>query len=1053
MRKFLLLKILCLVIAWGQVRAQEQAVTGKVTAVEDGAGLPGVNVVVKGTAMGTVTDVEGNFRITVPSGSSTLVFSFIGYVTKEIAVDGKSIIDVELGQDVQQLNEVVVTAIGLEREKKALGYSLQHVSGEQVSQKATNNVFESLQGKVAGLSINQNSGAPGAGSTILIRGVTSLSGSNRNGPLIIVDGTPIDNSVFGTDAAAGSAEVFGSAAMGNRGVDLNPEDVASVSVLKGPRAAALYGIRAANGAIVITTKRGAGANKFSGVVTSSYTLSKVNILPKFQNEFGQGLSFRHHSAVSGNSWGRRFGAIPNDSIVDHNGKKVPYQAYPDNVKDFFDLGHLFTNNIQLSGGSTTTKFILSLGRTDQAGIIPGSEMERTNIRLAGNTAFENGISLDGSFNYINTNIVGSPQGNSGSSVFFVLPVMPRSYDLLGRPTTKPDGTQDFYSTSSDNPLWSATHNPYTSKTNRFIGSGSLSYQFTEWLSATYKAGFDIYNESRKEVYGVNSRRFLAGQVTDDIFNYRSIESNFLINIDKEFGDRISLKATLGHNINDARRDRSIVRGSGLLTPTIYNVLNTQTVTVDPRNGVDFNRRLIGVFGEATVGYNDYLFLSVSGRNDWSSTLPVDNRSFFYPSAALSFLFTDAFNISSNILSAGKLRVNWAQVGNDADPFLTRTVYVIPNYGNNVANVNFPFGSTGGFTQSGVLGNNKLKPERTTGYEYGAELGFFKSRFTVDFTYYDQRSEDQIITLQVPSSTGFNSYVTNAGLITNKGIEVLLSGNVLKVGDFKWDASINFSRNRSMVVKLAEGLKQTQLAGFTGTGSFAVEGQPFGVFITPKFARDPQTGELLVINSGVNRGTLLPGATDEVVGNPNPDWNGSLINNLSYKGFRLGFQLDMQKGGDIISNTIAFGTVLGSLEETAVDRDQPRIIKGVQATPTGAVVLDDQGHSIPNNIQVTAETYWRAFSGGFNEFSVFDASYIRLREVSLGYSLPANLVKSLKLQGVDVSVSARNIWTYAPNLGHHIDPEVSNAPGALTRGLEFNSTPGVANYGVNLKVSF
>ena len=582
---------------------------------------------------------------------------------------------------------------------------------------------------------------------------------------------------------------------------------------------------------------------------------------------------------------------------------------------------------------------------------------------------------------------------------------------------------------------------------------AISYQLRDWISLSYKSGFDVYTDSRKEVYGVNSRRFATGQVTDDQFTYSSIESTFLIGIEKDLSSSISLNASLGHNVNVTKRDRSIVRGSGLLTPNIHNILNTQTVTVDGRNGVDFNRRLVGVFADVTLGYKDFVFLNASGRNDWSSTLPESDRSFFYPSVSISFLPLEAFGVQSKILSMAKLRANWAQVGNDADPFSIQTVNVVPSYGNNVANINFPFGSTGGFTVSDVLGNDKLRPEKTTGFELGTELGFLSNRIKVDLNYYDQRSEDQILSLQIPTSTGFGSYITNAGLITNKGVELNVNGNVLTTSwGLTWDATVNFFTNRSEVVKLAEGLSRTQLSGFVGVGSYAIEGEPFGVFIAPKFARDPQTGKLLVVNSGNNRGSLLPGATDQVVGDPNPDWNGSFINTLGYKGFRFSFQVDMQKGGDVFSNTIGSALALGSTQTTANDRESPRMFDGVQADPNGNIILQD-GQPVPNNIQISAQAYWTGFSGGFNEFSVFDASYIRLREVTLGYSLPVAWLTKLHLKSVDVSLTARNLLTYAPNLKGYIDPEVSNQAGSNTRGLEFGTGPGVVNYGASLRLTF
>ncbi|MEL7002083.1 MAG: TonB-dependent receptor, partial [Bacteroidota bacterium] len=437
----------------------------------------------------------------------------------------------------------------------------------------------------------------------------------------------------------------------------------------------------------------------------------------------------------------------------------------------------------------------------------------------------------------------------------------------------------------------------------------------------------------------------------------------------------------------------------------------------------------------------------------SSTLPLDNNSFFYPSVSGTLVFTDALNINSNILSFGKVKAAYATVGNDATPFLTSTTFVVPTYGNNVAQVTFPFNGSAAFSQSNIRGNDRLKPEETTSFEVGANIGLLDNRINIDFTYYDQETEDQILNLQLPSSTGFSSFTTNAGSISNSGIEVVINAEVLKSGDFTWNSILNFSRNRNKVNELAEGLDATFLSGFNGAESSAVEGEPLGVFRGTPYARDPETGNLLVLGEGLNRGTLFNSTDFEVIGDPNPDWNASFINQLSYKGLSLGFQFDMQKGGDLWSNTIGFASVLGAIEETAVDRDQPRVIPGVLVDAAGDFILDDAGQKITNNIQVDAQTYWRSISGSFFEGSVFDASYIRLREVTLGYALPKNLLDNTPFKTFNISLSARNLWTYAPNLGKHIDPEVANAPGALGRGLEWNSSPGLINYGVNVKFTF
>jgi TonB-linked SusC/RagA family outer membrane protein len=1039
MAKILFMKCMLLLFLLSEVYAQSQTITGKVTDSVSGQGLPGVTLLVKGTSNGTTTDVNGDYTINAPA-SGILTFSFIGYSTEERAIGNTTTINVIMQPDARQLNEVVVTAIGIERERKSLGYATQPIKAEQISQKAEPNLVNALQGKIPGVSIVSSSGAPGASSNIVIRGFKSIGGENQ--PLFVVDGIPIDNRTSTTESG-----LFGSA-FSSRSADINPEDIESINVLKGPAASALYGSRAANGAIIITTKRGGSKDGGMSVsVTSSYVAQQVRGLPVYQNEYGQGSLGVYRNDLTG-SWGPKFTAdVP--EVVDFRGEKVPYQAYGNNVQDFFDIGQIFTNNLQLSGGDRKNNFILSLGNANQSGVIPDSKFNRNNVRLGGNSQLTEKLKAGGSISYINTTQDGSPQGNSGSSPYFTLPTMPRSYNLNEIPFEDAAGKQVFYSLTRDHPLWSIKYNPYNSSVNRITGNVNVGYDFTKWLNVTYQIGADTYDDTRKQVYGIGSGRVRAGRILDEKIIVRNIESNLLTTITKDINEDFGFRLLLGHNVNQRSFDRSRITGTEIIVPGNYNINNAKTFS--PAGTTYNKRRLIGAFADLGLSYKDYLFLNIKGRNDWSSTLPLENISFFYPAVDASFVFTEAFNLTDNrFLSYGKLRGNYAKVGLDAPAYYLSTTFDVPSLGNNVAGIQFPFNGTAGYTVGDVQGNASLTPEFTTSYEFGTELAFFNKRINLDLTYYNATSEDQIQQVDIPASSGFTNLNTNIGTIVNKGFELGLTFVPLQIGNFKWESTLNGTRNISKVTDLGEGLDRVQQGGFIGFGSFLIVGQPYGVMVGPKNARDPETGKLLINETN---GLLLTGPQDEIIGNPNPDFTGSFINSFTYKGFRLGVQVDFQQGGDLYSGTVAGAIGQGVTDHTAENRDLPRVFDGYLASPTGEIRKNADGAKIQNNIYIPAQQYWASF-GQFSEGGVFDASHVRLRELVIGYAVPASVLGKLRfVKGLDVSLTGRNLFVYAPNL-RHIDPEINGeGAGANSVGFEFNAPPQTRNYGINLRLNF
>jgi TonB-linked SusC/RagA family outer membrane protein len=1035
------------------LQAQNKTVTGTVTSADDGSALPGVSVVVKGTTFGTTTDTEGRYSLSAPD-NAVLVFSFIGLFTQEIALGNRSVLNVRMESDIKSLGEVVVTAVGIERQKREIGYAVQQIKGDQITQRAEPNVINALQGKLAGVEIISSSGAPGSSSQIFIRGLSSITGNNQ--ALFVVDGIPIDNSTNFT-----SNPSTGGSAYSNRALDLNPNDIESINVLKGPAAAVLYGSRAGNGAVIITTKKGkVGENKkFEVAVASSLTFQNVYGLPKYQNEYGQGQNFRYNAGVT-DSWGPKFGTPGVTTVPTVTGsplESLQYQAYPDNVKDFFKTGKIYDNGISLSGGSEGVTYIFSANSTNQTGVFPNTSLDRLTLRAGGTAKLIDGLSVEGSILYVNTQQEGIPQGNSGSSPWFTLPFIPRSFDLSNYPYKDAPGVQTpslFSSLGRDNPYWTANESFYTSDVNRAVSIGQLNYQpsFLKGLTVTYRLGLDQYTDKRLEAiaYGsYNSNGNTAAnrrgsQIYDDL-GYQQFNQDIFAVYTRNLTSDLNLRVTLGNQINQIKTSQVNNNAQDLITPEFYNLSNHTSTTITATNQ-DTKRRLVGAYGQVGLGFKNWLFLELAARNDWSSTLPANKNSYFYPAVSLGWVFTDAFKIKNDILSYGKLRGNYALVGQDANTYLTNTVYIASGYGNNVAGITFPFaGSTASSTRSNRQGNMELEPEFKKSYEIGTELGFFNGRVNLDLNYFNNTTTNQIFNITVPGSTGFGTFTQNGGKIENKGIEASVNANVVTAGDFKWDINANFTRLRSKVIELAPGLEQFSLltggnvAGFSGAGPVLQPGKPFGVLQGTKFKRN-DAGKFII-----DPITALPVLDQniQIIGDPNADWWGSLGNTFSYKGISLNVLLQYVSGGDFYSRQTQIARFRGALEEQT-DRERPYMFEGVLAGPDGSATEQ------PNNIAITASDYWIALNNA-SEFAVFDATVLRLREVTLAYDFPKSLLGKTPFSSAKFSLSGRNLLFYAPNLPH-ADPE-ANQLGGNNRGFEFNSPPSTRNYGVNLRFTF
>jgi len=1056
-------------VGFGVIFAQDIQISGTITSADDGSSLPGVSVFVKGTSIGTATDINGDYSLTVPP-NATLVFSSVGMKTQEIQVAGQTVIDVSLETEVLGLEEVIVTAIGISRAERSLGYSVATLSSDETLQKSEPDLLKSLEGKIPGVDIRSTSGAPGAATRITIRGNSSFLGDNQ--PLFIVDGVPYSNDQYTTTSQSSGGGAYGTSLS-----TLDPNDIASVSVLKGAPAAALYGSRAKNGVVVITTKSKSLNLAKKGLevtVSSSVNWEQISNLPEYQNTYGNGTDFVYANANG--SWGPRFDSrdsietwpMYKDAFPDMFGDSVAWKAYPDNVKNLFKTGLVYENSVNIAGGDEKSAFNLTASALNNDGYIPHSSFDRYSISLGGSTLLANKLRAGGTFSYTTSQQSGGIFGNNqadddnAASSFARALWLGRAWDY-SLPYTDPvtggplqhNGPGQF-----DNPLWSWEHNKVITDMDRIVGTINLSYNITDWLNASYELGVNTFIQRRQQIIDKESRGYQGlGAIIDDDVWQQEIESNFLLTFNKQFGSGIDFKAILGHNVNQQTADEQAFRGIQIVTPGIYDLDNTNSVI--PFGGLYQRQRLVGAFADVTVGYKNFLYLNLTGRNDWSSTLPVDNRSYFYPAASASFMFSELLNVDESILSIGKIRVGWGKVGMDADPYSIYTTYIgkaseFTNDKYNYKYAAFPFLGQAGMTTPDEGNDPELKPEFKTEFEAGTNLGFINNRINIDFTYYSNNSKDMIFPVNVPASSGYTSQWTNVGEMTNKGVDIGLELIPIKTASgFTWNIYSTFTKNISEVVDVIEGepqegeVERAVLYGLFGDPSIVAEvGQPYGVFLGEVNVRD-DAGNLL-INPG--NGFLIRSRTQEIYGDPNPDYKLSAISTFSFKGFSLRALIDYTKGGDVYSYSITTLLARGVTKDTE-DREHSFVIPGYYGDPnTEEPLLDAEGTQVSMNDLYFGETFAINSAG---EWNVYDATVLRLREIAFGYDLPKKLLSKTPFGMINISFTGRNLWFYAPNMPEYtnFDPEV-NAYGATNvQGVEYTIAPSVKRYGVNLKFTF
>jgi TonB-linked SusC/RagA family outer membrane protein len=985
--KSFLLLITWLHVAGFQAKAQDMSISGRVTSAEDGTTLPGVSVTIKGTSTGTQTDAQGRYQLSAASGS-VLVFSYIGTVSEEITVGNATVIDVVLAADLKTLGEVVITALGIQQEKRAVNYATQSISSETLTRNAEPNIVTALQGKVAGAYIQSSGGAAGAGTNIVIRGLTSIDPNRPSSPLFVVDGIPISNETYSSNIlptsgsnAPNSSEQYSNT---NRAADLNPNDIESMSILKGPAATALYGLRAANGAVIITTKKGkAGAASIR--FNTSVGWDQVNKVPEIQRMYREGASGVRRMGVPGASTPfQTFGPkiTANDPIYD-------------NFTNFFRTGLRISNDLGVSGANEKASYTTSISNLYQQGIVPNSDWNRTTARVSGAFNINSKLTVSGSVMYSNSGGK-RPQGGD-KSIMSALNYHTTSADV--NDYINPDGTVNSYAgTIIDNPRYLAEFSTLTDNVNRSLGNVGFTYNPTSWLTIDYKLGMDVYSDARTRVApnDLDISYQVGGFVIEDRNNYREINSNLYITATRSFGEDWKGSLLLGNNLLDISQDQVNVRGEGLTLPGNYSLNNTINKFTEQGG---YKRKIAGVFADAKLEYRSRLYLSLTGRNDWSSTLPRQNRSFFYPSVSLGYVFTESLNLStSSVFNYGKVRASWAQVGKDAPPYFVGDYYQ--------AATRFPFDGVGGIRRSGTAGGTEnLKPETTTSVELGAELKFLSNRLSLDLTYYKANSTNQIVQVPVSNTTGFSRFITNAGEIQNQGLELLLGITPLQTSNFSWDISLNWSKNVSKVISMPPGINEIIFQEDRIVNKLVVGGSAGDLYGRP-YQRDAQ-GRLLIGSDGYPFW-----ATDLVkVGNALPDWQGGITNTFNYKALSLSFLIEVRQGGD------AYDTGMRNRLRNGVDartslRDVQVIFDGVTST----------GEANTRPVVLSGDAFYRN-EGRYNgaaDILLQDASWVRLRNASVSYTLSRSKMPRLPFQSLRLSVSGNNLILITPFKG--FDPE-------------------------------
>lgn len=1051
----IILVLLPMQLAW----AQDSPITisGKITSADDNQPLPGASIVIKGTTTGTVSDAEGKYSIKAQTGS-VLVFSFVGMDSQEIPIAIQTTIDIVLVSNATNLGEVVITALGIERNKREIGYAISDLSGDQVSTAQEVNVINSLSGKIAGVDISSTTAGPSGSSRVVIRGNSSLSSKNQ--PLYIIDGVPMDNSDMGDDAG-----MWGGYDMGNGVANLNPNDIASISVLKGASAAALYGSRASNGVIMITTKSGKSQKGLGVEFSSNYTVEKV--LSKFddyQTTYGMGrdgeLPTVDNAETTQVAWGAKLD--PSISVPIYNGQLKPFGVVDNNILSFFRPGSTATNTLSLSGGSDKASVRVSFSDLRNKDIVPNTGLQRNTFLINTSVTLGEKLTVSGKANYINERVDNRPAlSDNPNNVGLALLGIAPNFDQRWLSSGYKDKTGNYIDWNGGNiyrinPYWSINEIENESLKHRLMGYLQLNYDFTDWLSLQLRGGTD-YTNFRYTNFSPRGTPTRDTGSLDEITNTVS-ENNYeaLLRFNRKLADDLTLNVYTGGNIMYYKREQFSNTGLDIVLEDIHPITNFTR----QRNGYAFYEKQINsVYGSAQLGYKDTYYLEGTFRNDWSSTLREGMNSYFYPSVSGSLIFSNLIP-DQRLLSFGKLRASWAEVGGDTDPYQLNLMYGLLEF----SVLDKPLGQISNTS----IPNRDLKPTQTYSYEVGTELHFLDGRIRVDATYYNSRTVDQILALKIPSTSGYNAAIINAGEITNKGMELSISATPVSTSyDLKWDVMVNYTRNINEVKELHDQVKTYELSAARWAGAViqAKEGNAYGVIVGRKLKRDDE-GNIIHNAAGLPMAT---GAEDQaVLGNGVHKWMMGISNTISYKGFSLSALVDIKVGADIYSMSNALAHQNGTAEATLEGREawyaseEARLAAGVSEEswiPTGGYIgkgvvntgTSDEPVYVENTKPVNPQDYWGSLLENSPEPFIYDASYAKLREVTLSYNIPSKVFARTPFQSVSVSFVARNLFLLYSNIPN-VDPE-SGYNNGNGQGFEYGSIPSRRSYGLSLNVKF
>jgi len=1051
MRKLLFLLACFFLASIGLVSAQ--SVSGKVISDEDGQPIVGATVAVKGTTNGTLTNGDGVFTVNLRGNSKTLRVTYIGMLPIEVQASNNMVIKMQV--DRMLIDEVIVTGLGIKRPEKALGYGASSVTAADITATGNRSAFNALQGKIPGVEINSASGAPGSSTRIIMRGFTSLSGTNQ--PLYVIDGVPMNNGVINSTSLNGGMD------FGNRGNDINPEDIESMTILQSGAGTAMYGSRASSGVIIITTKNGSKAGSKAKVDFSSTTTFETPLrLPYMQNEYGQGWYDRSTEPTAdlqeNGSWGPKFDGVIRKwgFVVDNQQLIKPYKALESNIKDFFDVGITTNNNIAISNGDDKKSFYLSYGNISSDGIMPSNTdaYKRNNVSLRGTLKLLDFINASASLNYVRKDsrfvITGQDQ-----SVLDALWQSPRDMSIVDQKdyNNKFYNVDNFYNAYAQNSYYVLNEHGTKFGEDRVFGNIGLDAKLLPWLTATFKIGSDVSNSTVKSWRAItNCVRYdyndEVGRVSESAYFTSELNTDFMLIASKKINADLDVKAVLGTNYND-RQSRSMSSAViGLDIPFYYNLANSSAA---PAIAADlYQQRMLGFYGIVDMSYKNFLFWNVSGRQDKSSTLPKENSAYFYPGTSLSFIFTELMEDKS-ILSYGKIRAGAAVTGKDAPMYSTNSILFQGSTGDGYRTLDFPLtngtATVNGFSMSGTMGNNKLKPEMSQDLEIGMDLKFLDNRVSTSVSLYNKTITDLIFAIPIPASTGYTTQFQNIGRITNKGVEVTLSLTPIRTKDMEWEVYGNYSKNKNMLDELAAGLDVVQLGGTSSMNYVARPGHPLGLYEGTVLAKDAD-GHTIVNSQG------LPTFDSEykVLGNSQNDYRIGGGTSLKYKNYRVHASFDYRKGGKMYSRTAEILYFTGNALPTTYNDRQPFIVPNSVQVVNGASVENTTPISgFANNMNLYYNQTYNAGIGA--AYSLVDKTFFKLRELSLTYEVPKTVLPK-QISTLELSLVGNNLLIWTPNSNLYTDPEQTTFGNDLTADFgDFGATPSTRSIGFNVRLGF